>query len=85
MKLVIQFTRWSTGERSEAMSGTRGDLAGQLKTIFAHIPQEEADQIGILVLMDGEEEDMHFSQAPLLKLQTFIDLFQHDQEAQDNG
>lgn len=73
MNLVFQVVCLETGRRSRAMQCTREKMASAL----SDLDSEVADGYGLLVLMEGDEDEVRVSEAPIMKVSTFTGAFAH--------
>lgn len=73
MNLVFQLVCLETGRRSGAMQCTREKMASSL----SDLDSEVADGYGLLVLMEGDDDEVRVSEAPIMKVSTFTGAFAH--------
>lgn len=73
MNLVFQVVCLETGRRSAAMQCSRGQMSDRLK----ELDDEIASGYGVLVLMEGEAEEVRISEAPIMRISTFTGVTDH--------
>lgn len=76
MKCAFQLVRCDDGTRSQAVCMERTEFAKQLRSVFPSSKEE----FFVLVLCEfssrkEDAPDWDFSQAPLMRLEYFVDLF----------
>lgn len=73
MNLVFQLVCLETGRRSGAMQCSREQMASTL----SGLTPEVSEGYGLLVLMEGDDDEVRVSEAPIMKIATFCGAFAH--------
>lgn len=79
MQIVAQLIDKKTGARSKTVTSTRREFADKLAEVF---PPKKRKGAFVLILADDsvKKNDLDFSTAPLMTVQTFIDMFSQQNE-----
>jgi len=78
MKCIYQLLNCETGERSPIMSEDRKDFANRLRKF--DLP--EAHAVIVIMQKPDENQDWTFSNAPIMQIETFVNLFAEQQPEQ---